>query len=208
MATNENSMTREEYTKMWQQRAHDKEDYFCDHIATKSQYTDTLCAIDWRNKNNSAIYSVRYLFDSDRLIVTGDLGEAIFAGLSKKWWFEYFASDNFCYAVEKMRCRYPNNHRIDERVWENDFEQWTKDDEPSEKAIGEVSEIYTIYGKDFFEQMIFTNLSIEVEKELGSCSLDDISNFGSTHDPRTILMLEGLVMAISQLKGGEQHGDE
>lgn len=58
------------------QRARDS---FKDHKATVVLEDDNFLIVDWRNKNGSGNYAVRYILDIQKgnFIVTGDLGDSI-----------------------------------------------------------------------------------------------------------------------------------
>ena len=49
---------------------------FRDHIATLTEHGD-LKILEWE-KPGTSFYYVRYVFDGNRIYITGDLGEAVF----------------------------------------------------------------------------------------------------------------------------------
>jgi len=52
-------------------------EHFADFEALVKEH-DGITIIDWRNRNGSGNWAVRYILDGGRLIVTGDLGSAVF----------------------------------------------------------------------------------------------------------------------------------
>lgn len=61
------------YTEKWVKSA---EEHFKNHEPTINDYGEII-TIDWRNKNGSNEYYVRYIFDNDVLVISGDLGYAV-----------------------------------------------------------------------------------------------------------------------------------
>lgn len=62
---------------------------FKDHIATLTEHGD-LKVLDWR-KPGTIFYYVRYVFDGNKIYITGDLGEAVF---HLTWKAEIHSFDN------------------------------------------------------------------------------------------------------------------
>ena len=74
-------MTRKEYYERIREDLRNSETPWCsfaNHEATVTRYDDEHYAIDWRNKDGSRAYYVRYIFDGPALMIRGDLGEAMF----------------------------------------------------------------------------------------------------------------------------------
>jgi len=58
-----------------------REEWFKDHVATYTNHGD-LKILEWK-KPGTIIYMVRYVFDGNKMYVSGDLGEAVFCFTEK-----------------------------------------------------------------------------------------------------------------------------
>lgn len=67
-------MLNKEWNEKWINRARKEFENFKADI----QNLGTLTVIDWRNQDGSGNWRVRYILDGCRLIITGDLGSAVF----------------------------------------------------------------------------------------------------------------------------------
>lgn len=80
---------------------------FKDFQAKKLVDDKNFLVIDWKNKNGSGEYSIRYTLDIEKgnFIVTGDVGYCIAS------WYNHLTPDNLCkflnnigYFKEKINC--------------------------------------------------------------------------------------------------------
>lgn len=85
-----------------------REQWFKNHVATLTQHGN-LQILDWRNPKN-IYYATRYVFDGDKMYITGDIGEAVF-WLTWKADVHSFNGIGTHYFMEKMRAY--SNDRYD-----------------------------------------------------------------------------------------------
>ena len=77
-----------------------KESWFTDHVADYKKINDRISILDWGNPG-TVVYRVRYVFDGNRLYISGDLGEAVFR-LTWKGNPKSFKDINIHYFHEKL----------------------------------------------------------------------------------------------------------
>lgn len=75
---------------MYDERKQKARERFRDFVATVVLRNEQFFIVDWRNKNGSGEYSVRYLLDIEKgnFIVTGDLGDSVAS------WFNRVTPEN------------------------------------------------------------------------------------------------------------------
>ena len=98
-----------------------REKWFKNHKASLEKLSEDVSILRWREPGTSA-YSVRYIFDYNKIYITGDLGDAIFK-IYDKVDLEKVASFDIYYFHKKLTA-------IDEEKWSFN----------SEKAIGRLKE--------------------------------------------------------------------
>lgn len=91
-----------------------REEWFKDHKADFKKISDNISILRWREPGTSS-YSIRYIFDYNKIYITGDLGDTIFkiydrVGLKKA------ASLDIYYFHKKITAR-------DEEKWDFDEEK-------------------------------------------------------------------------------------
>ena len=82
-----------------------REECFCEHVAklkTVDVGSEAITVLDWRNPN-SGHYAMRFLFERNFIIVTGDLGEAVFE-LTELAEPSRVAKYDIAYLHSKLRC--------------------------------------------------------------------------------------------------------
>lgn len=64
---------------------------------------DNITLIDWRNRNGSEKWAIRYILDGTRLIISGDIGSAIFETLYSPFDIDFCskATEKIDYLAEK-----------------------------------------------------------------------------------------------------------
>lgn len=82
---------------------------FANHKATVLQDDDKLLAIEWRNKDGSNAYAVKYIVDkvSGTLFIEGDLGFAVacwYGKVTTENILDYTNTRNIGYFVGKIQC--------------------------------------------------------------------------------------------------------
>lgn len=126
-----------------------RDDWFSDHKATYEKLNDDISVLTWK-KQGTSMYYVRYIFDRNRLFVTGDIGDAVFV-LTEKADLKTMATEySNHYLFGKLRA---NNEAYDfngEKAIKSFKQHFNKDDiEPEdeedfndlmEEAIGTIKD--------------------------------------------------------------------
>jgi hypothetical protein len=107
--------------------------------------------------------------------------------------------------MEKMCCFDRGKDVLDKRVWEQDYAEWLREDEPPEDVTERVKSLWREYGKHGF--MDAACWDKELRDKLDFEMIHSISNFGKVPNPSIILCLEGLKMAFDQLAENENKGE-
>lgn len=102
-----------------------REEWFRDHIATLTEHGD-LKILDWKEPG-TIMYYIRYVFDGNKMYITGDLGEAVFC-LTWKADIHSFNGLSLGYFHEKLSAYHEDKYDFDSdkavkrlREWLNDF---------------------------------------------------------------------------------------
>lgn len=175
---------------------------FKDFVPTFKQYNG-LSTLDWRNKNGSSEYYIRYIFDEDKnsLYISGDLGNACVV-LTEKATLKNLSSyiNTVSYFIEKIKCStdlYQYDNRIAEEEIMQRFEDYFGDtmvDEQWEEIEDMISDISNNYF-DCRTGIVANDSWIEVLESYDSDYFDWIYRVGRRVDARVVLWLVGLNMA-------------
>ena len=183
---------------------------FKDHIVNYKRL-DGLETVDWRNKDGSSNYYVRYVFDESRccLYISGDLGSAV-VQLTEKATLKTLSNyiNMISYFVGKIECSTDKYEYPYEAVAADvmaEFEEWSADciepDEADKEKYQELKELFTELpsycglcdGWDIPDDVI-EKLSEYVDEWY-----EHILHLGRRVDNRVILWLVGMNMAYKQL---------
>jgi hypothetical protein len=185
---------------------------FNNHIAKIYGYSlidahpsNDITVINWQNKNGSNAYQVRYVFDFDKLYVSGDLGEAIFQWYGNRLDPLRFPIKPLSYLREKMKCTSEVDH-IDDDVFKTDFEEWKQQYVNSgfdfADCVDEINDIKMESCNDAsrYANLVWNNSLIE---DFLDCyeAIDLVAKFGRVYPVRFLYWFEGLRMAQKQLRG-------
>ena len=96
-------------------------DNFKDHIATLTEHGD-LMVLDWK-RPNSIFYYVRYVFDGNKVYITGDLGEAVFC-LTWKADKHSFNCMGLGYFHEKLKAYHEDKYDFDSEKATKRLREW------------------------------------------------------------------------------------
>lgn len=190
------------------------EKHFSNHIATLHQFDD-ISTLDWREKNGSSHYYVRYVFDEkhSHLYITGDLGAAV-VQLTEKATLETLSDyiENIYYFIKKIQCStdlYVYDYDTAKAVvtkYLTDVEQdFDEEDEDAAEAYEELMEERKELVSELMENFS-TDKGFQVSSSLQDILYDVCPDFhdwlwnaGRNVDERIILWLVGLNMAYQQL---------
>lgn len=202
-------MQREDETKKYI-----RESWFKDHKAVLTKHGD-LEVLNWR-KEGTYCYAVRYVFDGDKMYITGDIGEALF-WLTWKADVHSFNGISTDYFMEKMRAfsdeRYDfNSKQAKERLeeWKNeilDDKYLDTEDDDREEFIDTMDELIDEVDNCNSESMWAGIVNSESYNDFISeydCDYWEwIYNIGNSVPARIYGYIVGLQMASEQLKESE-----
>jgi hypothetical protein len=197
-------MTRESHIAYWRENARGgngcgESNSFVNHVATRHDYEPFLTVIDWRNRDGSNAYSVRYVFDGSALIVRGDLGEAIFNRCGNVPALEWLGDmRDFVYMSGKLLCA-TDRWDYDRSIWETDFDEWAGQAGPSLEAVREIKDVCGEWEENCRGALFASSV---LQKEFDAETIAEVADFGKVYSARFILWIEGLKMALEQLKAG------
>lgn len=97
--------------------------WFKDHKAVLTQHGD-LQVLQWK-KSDSNMYSVRYVFDENKVYISGDLGEAIF-WLTWKAGINTFNDVNIDYFAEKLVAYHGEKWSFNNKKMFKELREWLK----------------------------------------------------------------------------------
>lgn len=189
--------------------------HFADHHAKFEQH-DGISTLDWRNKNGSSNYYVRYVFDEKHchLYISGDLGSAV-VRLTEYATLKSLSSyiESIYYFAKKVQCStdlYEFDYdRAKEEVRkhltdiEPDFDEDDKDAvETYEELMDEREDIICELMENFSSTRGLQILSSSLSKLDAICPdyPEWIYGAGECLSPRVIYWLVGLNMAYQQIK--------
>ena len=201
------------YTELRERQITNSRDHFKNFIAAFRQY-DGISVLDWRNRDGSSEYYVRYVFDEDknRLYISGDLGDAV-VGLTEKATLESLSGyiNMVDYFVGKIRCS-TDKYYYDPELAESELKDRLLDDAglteeeiyDRETLIKELLEILDLNGGWKFEGC---DVTLEELREIDEDYVKWIYGTGKTVAWRVILWLVGLNMAYGQVKDSMHPAD-
>ncbi len=229
-------MTSEQKEKMI------REEWFKEHVAKEKIFTnmfnisldsglpeEEIRVIDW-HKTNTSIYGIRYIIDRNYLLVTGDVGEAIYQW-SQVIDLPFLASCDMSYFVSKCQSseygrggqswdRDLAENRLNEMMWE-ETKEWvlvkSQEISPEELWKNQAQKNQLIN-----EYLIHMNIDIHPNSDFRHCTdtkedwhgflkehgydffgsdYGEFGGIGMTQDIRHVGHWLGLKMAYEQLKG-------
>lgn len=194
---------------MYEERKQKARERFKDFNATTVLRNDQFFIVDWRNKNGSGDYAVRYLLDIEKgnFIVTGDLGDSVAC------WFNRVTPEklksyinDIGYYMGKFQTT-SDQYTHDWRDVKSDLEKLRKE------TISDNPNLYEDEVNEDFHQM--QGLLEDMDLDSGCCYTDelrelfekynedwyesDFMNLGCRTSQRVILWAVGFQMACEQL---------
>lgn len=182
-----------------------EQQYFKNHVAKIVLDTPEITILDWRNKNGSGEYFIRYILDKSRstLIIQGDCGYGMFCWYNDQNSIEDIAgySKDEGYFMSKMLC---SSDQCDYTYYIEDAIEDLKDYLERNYDY----DAYSMYINDYFLPKFDDVEDIEDFREIcfaASSELDleedEIYDFGRRIASRPKIWAAGLQMATAQLKG-------
>lgn len=181
------------------------QDSFRNHKAKFEQF-EGISILDWRNKDGSSNYYVRYVFDEQKgcLYIVGDLGSAV-VRLTEKATLDNLSSyvNSIDYFLEKILCstdKYIYNVELARKELQQRLIK--SDEEYEDEKLKELQELISD-AIEHFDELKGFNLTENIEERLMEEDTDYfewIFNVGKEVDMRVILWLVGLKMAQEQIR--------
>lgn len=178
---------------------------FRNHKAKFEQF-EGISILDWRNKDGSSNYYVRYVFDEQKgcLYIVGDLGSAV-VRLTEKATLDNLSSyvNSIDYFLEKILCstdKYIYNVELARKELQQRLIK--SDEEYEDEKLKELQELISD-AIEHFDELKGFNLTENIEERLMEEDTDYfewIFNAGKEVDMRVILWLVGLKMAQEQIR--------
>lgn len=196
-----------------EERKKKAKEQFGNHQATIVENNKSCFVVDWKSKNGSQIYGVRYILDiqSGNFIVTGDLGYSIASWHNTVYPAElkqYLA--NIWYYMEKLQCSsdyftYKMDDALEDmRYIKEELQVKTKSGNHSSCEL--LEDIEYQYGSENAEDLQIEELlstELDGEQECLICMIEEwmskLPNLGKRVSPRVILWAVGYQMACDQL---------
>jgi hypothetical protein len=208
-----------------------REEWFKNHKAKLEKMSDDVSILTWRESGTSSYY-VRYVFDYNKIYITGDLGDAIFK-IYDKVDLEKAASIDIYYFHKKITARDEEKWSFDEekaiarlkeeieQVNERKLEYLGLDEDETREGLSDKeSDMVSIYNDEIemFESMIESAEECSSRKDWVQCIYSEYLKCISDYDsdfyewifdigneyPRSVqAYLIGLKMAWEQLKESE-----
>lgn len=174
---------------------------FKNHVATLVEHGD-LKILDWKEPGTSCYY-VRYVFDGNKMYITGDLGEAIFC-LTWKADIHSFSNIGLSYFHEKLKAYHQEKYDFDSGKAAKRLSEWINElkEEGAEYDHMEMQEVFEgVRGCNQEWEWIeviheHQNLISELEPDYWEW----FYNIGRVYPIRFESYLIGLKMASEQLK--------
>lgn len=189
-----------------------KNEWFENHRAELIE-TNHVSTLYWKEPGTS-MYGVTYLFSGNNLIVTGDIGEAIFT-FSDAIKLETFKDVNIHYLMKKLSCSSLERWKFNQNLARTQLQEWVNehiqnafsDDIQTERRNESYRELHgnllsaidDSTSTDSFEFNVWTQYmdsSLDMETE----AWESITEYGRELPTHFHAYLIGLEMAISQLE--------
>lgn len=182
-------------------------EWFPEHVASFEQLSESTAVLSFR-KPGTNVYAVGYVLDRNYLIITGDIGEAIFC-LTEKAKLKSLAEEySTSYLFGKLRAgrdAYDFDSEKAIQKLENNFEDYEFDSDEEEKEFKElIEEMYTSIREDCnSESQWATILNCDYYDKISEYDQDCfewIYSIGKEYSWQAIGWVVGLKMAYKQLK--------
>lgn len=187
--------------------------HFTKHKANIIRFNDNLTTIDWKAPDTNAYY-VRYIIDGDKLIITGDLGNAIFQQYGNHLTLNKVSRwiNQLGYITEKCRC----SGSLDVYYYDHDFAKKDRAEDlkdfvavnseknadiENQEAMDNFSELLEELDDNFFEETGYmpTPRAIDLLDALSpDLLIDYVHYWGKEYSPRYIAWMVGLEMIAAQ----------
>lgn len=187
-----------------------RNEWFKEHKATVTKLSDRVTSIDWK-RDSSGFYAVRYVFDGDKLYITGDLGQALY-WLTWQGTPASFKNVHYGYFNEKRQCSSRSFFEYNADAFDKEVDEYME-----EITVG-LTEIKRGMYEEMFQEMksimeqypcnpevqsfVMFNACMEYENadklDIDTEQADFLSKFGRVPSTSHLAYLEGLKMIAEQ----------
>ena len=185
-----------------------KNNWFSDHVAKLTEY-DEVSILEWKEPGTS-MYSVKYIMSGNKLMISGDLGEAIF-DLTWNASVGSFEDIHLGYLMGKLSCSSRGKFNFDEDLALKQLKEWAANQlygEENDAFIEDIKEVYESIKDciedsstiDSYDHAIYNYYVNTYEGELDSEIFSSFSEFGREYKSVFPAYLIGLQMANEKLK--------
>lgn len=195
-------MSNKEWLEKCYDRAHEKFQNFRADIKS----CGGIITIDWKNEDGSSDWYVRYILDGNTLIITGDLGYAVFSRpepYTLRYCKEMLHETNYnaqkCRAVDPDTGIYCYPDRLVKAALEEYFLDYLSDDPDDEYAerIDEIKE-YLLAANNYHTGIRFDSELDTALSEIDPDAWEFVAGIGKQYTQFYIAWLVGLKLAITQ----------
>lgn len=192
-----------------QQEQDIKKNWFPEHVAKVTEH-DGIIILDW-SKPGTNMYAVRYVFTGSSLLITGDIGDAVF-GLTWRGTIESFEDVDLGYLMGKLTCCSRDRWDFSEMKASKELIEWREerieDMDQDETYTEEINKIYEEVesaisessSTDYFSHAVFRVYHEVSTQYVDSEDFSMISDFGKELPNVFSAYLLGIKMANNQLK--------
>lgn len=184
--------------------------WFKNHVATLKEL-DGVTILRWAEPGQFC-YAMEYIMRGNKLIVTGDLGEAVY-DLTWNATHHSFNGIHIGYFMEKLACGQRDRYKFDDELFRKELDEWfveaTSEYEEGDEQYSEYEEIketverieYEYSDYSVIESAVWLKLQ-DLDFHIEGEEIQEISHFGRRLNIVYESYLIGLQMASKQLKEG------
>lgn len=187
-----------------------RNEWFKDHKATYTKLSDRVTSIDWK-RDGSGFYAVRYVFDGDKLYITGDIGHALYR-LTWQGTPASFKDVHYGYFNEKRQCSSRSFFEYNADAFDKEVDEYMKEIvfgltetecDMYEAMFQEMKLIMEQYPHNpEIQSFVMFNACMEYENadklDIDTEQADFLSKFGRIPSISHLAYLEGLKMIAEQ----------
>ncbi|MDH2337327.1 hypothetical protein [Clostridium perfringens] len=181
-----------------------REKWFKNHIAKVEFDSEDLKIINWGQPGTN-LYRVRYVFDKNRLYISGDIGSAIFQ-VSSKIDINFFKDINIWYFFDKLEAMSCNRYDWSSEECVSSLDEWFKnfDKDDYEEVSDEIEELmerasYCPTKEEWIYQVVNDEYN-DLIRNLDYCYDEWIYDIGQVIPRRVYGWLIGLEMILEELE--------
>ena len=157
-----------------------------------------LAVFDWRNKDECNVNAIRYIFSGNNLIVTGDIGNAIF-NMSCDISLDnirsrLFRRNHFEYLAEKLSVISGDKYIFEPEIAKNDITNYAEENDISEDRIQKYLQIAAETSSCYEWHDMFMENESAIEHIFGDYVYEWFMDCGRVLHPRFVGILTGLEM--------------